>query len=198
MTRDQGVSKGGVRRFSRMRDIPSLLCHAGISASWACSCANLALVSFVLSIWRLDPPVRCAMEPVEVRQRAATTAQAFVPPKPARLEAKEKEEANLRTNAHGLVFKSRALYLFDPSHPVRTLAISIMVDKWFKRAMLLIFTVSVALVATHDPLKGEREGFNKVVYYFDFFFFVAFGVEALVKIIAYGFAFHSGAYLRST
>lgn len=110
------------------------------------------------------------------------------------------EPPELKPDVRGsqLFFEGKSLLLFTTENCLRRNAINTVTNRWFQRTVLLIAIASTIFVAAHDPLKGEREGVNKVIYYSDFGFFAVFFLEALLKIIAMGLMFHKNAYLKST
>nr|QFP39652.1 voltage-gated calcium channel subunit alpha 1-like protein [Tridacna squamosa] len=92
----------------------------------------------------------------------------------------------------------RALFCLNLKNPVRKLCIRVVEWKPFEFVILLtIFANCFALAFyTPFPVRDSNET-NKALEHVEIIFLVIFTVEAVMKIIAYGFIFHSGAYLRN-
>ncbi|CAH1784487.1 unnamed protein product [Owenia fusiformis] len=92
----------------------------------------------------------------------------------------------------------RALFCLSLKNPIRKLCISVVEWKPFEIIILLtIFANCVALMVFTPYPKGDSNDINEALESVEYVFLVVFTLESIMKIIAYGFIFHSGAYLRS-
>ncbi|XP_037925278.1 muscle calcium channel subunit alpha-1 isoform X4 [Hermetia illucens] len=66
----------------------------------------------------------------------------------------------------------------------------------FGNVILGCIMFSSAMLAAEDPLNANSQR-NQVLNYFDYFFTAVFTVELVLKLIAYGFVLHKGAFCRS-
>ncbi|XP_065316255.1 muscle calcium channel subunit alpha-1-like isoform X4 [Gordionus sp. m RMFG-2023] len=105
----------------------------------------------------------------------------------------------------------RALFCLTLKNPIRRLCISVV--EWNviihrkKRAwhlrpfeyliLLFIFANCLALAIYKPYPRGDSNPLNENLEYIEYVFLGFFLVEAFMKIIAYGFLFHPGAYLRN-
>lgn len=92
----------------------------------------------------------------------------------------------------------RALCCLTLSNPIRRACISIVEWKPFDIFILLNIFATCAVLAAYEPLPNQDTSVtNEKLEKAEYFFIVVFTIECILKIIAYGFAFHPGAYLRS-
>uniref|UniRef100_A0A182YN23 Voltage-dependent L-type calcium channel subunit alpha n=1 Tax=Anopheles stephensi TaxID=30069 RepID=A0A182YN23_ANOST len=66
----------------------------------------------------------------------------------------------------------------------------------FGNIILLCIMLSSVMLAAEDPLNANSER-NQILNQFDFFFTAVFAIELILKVIAYGFILHKGAFCRS-
>uniref|UniRef100_A0A1S4H3K3 Ca_chan_IQ domain-containing protein n=1 Tax=Anopheles gambiae TaxID=7165 RepID=A0A1S4H3K3_ANOGA len=66
----------------------------------------------------------------------------------------------------------------------------------FGNIILLCIMLSSVMLAAEDPLNANSER-NQILNKFDFFFTAVFAIELILKVIAYGFILHKGAFCRS-
>nr|CAH0100905.1 unnamed protein product [Daphnia galeata] len=85
----------------------------------------------------------------------------------------------------------RALLCLSLTNPLRKLCISYLI-------LLTIFANCVALAVYTPYPNGDSNITNAYLEKVEYVFLVIFTIECVMKIIAYGFVAHSGAYLRNT
>lgn len=108
--------------------------------------------------------------------------------------AKKKATANVGHNLR----PKRALCCLTVSNPLRRACIAIVEWKPFDFFILANIFATCAVLAATEPLpNGDTSITNERMEKAEYFFIVVFTIEAMLKIIAYGFAFHPGAYLRN-
>ncbi|MPC08106.1 Muscle calcium channel subunit alpha-1 [Portunus trituberculatus] len=66
----------------------------------------------------------------------------------------------------------------------------------FSNVILVCILISSGMLAAEDPLRSDSQH-NTILNYFDIFFTSVFTVEIFLKMVAYGFILHKGAFLRS-
>ncbi|KAJ8664791.1 hypothetical protein QAD02_006453 [Eretmocerus hayati] len=92
----------------------------------------------------------------------------------------------------------RALFCLGLKNPLRKLCIDIV--EWKPFEWLILFTIFANCVAlavfTPYPF-GDSNQTNLALEKIEYFFLVVFTSECFMKIIAYGFVMHQGAYLRN-
>jgi len=93
----------------------------------------------------------------------------------------------------------RALFCLTLTNPVRKICIRIVEYKAFEYFILTtIFANCIALAVSTPFPKGDSNEINLFLeHYFENVFVVIFTLECFLKIIAYGFILHPGAYMRS-
>lgn len=91
-----------------------------------------------------------------------------------------------------------SLYYLDLQNPLRRLCIGIVEWKPFDWLILLTITANCLVLAIYTPYpNGDSNQTNSMLELIEYIFLVIFTVECLMKIVAYGFVCHQGAYLRS-
>ncbi|GFS86640.1 voltage-dependent calcium channel type D subunit alpha-1 [Nephila pilipes] len=135
---------------------------------------------------------------------AATTvvptaeAGATMPPAVAPVPVVKERKRTQRKGPKVLERPSKALFCLTLENPLRRLCISIVEWKPFEYLILLtIFCncVALAIYTPHACMDSNR--LNHYLEKTEYLFLVIFMIECIMKIIAYGFLFHPGAYLRS-
>ncbi|XP_014484756.1 PREDICTED: muscle calcium channel subunit alpha-1 isoform X2 [Dinoponera quadriceps] len=118
---------------------------------------------------------------------AAAAASKSAPKRPARRGGKPPPDRPIR-----------ALFCLPLKNPLRKMCIHVVEWKPFEWLILMtIFANCVALaVYTPYPL-GDSNQTNQYLEKIEYVFLVIFTVECVMKIIAYGFVAHPGAYLRN-
>ncbi|XP_022247944.1 muscle calcium channel subunit alpha-1-like isoform X2 [Limulus polyphemus] len=92
----------------------------------------------------------------------------------------------------------RALMCLNLKNPLRKLCIDIVEWKPFEYLILLTIFANCVALAVYTPYPNSDS--NQVNHYLEkveYVFLVIFTIECIMKIIAYGFLFHPGAYLRN-
>ncbi|XP_067122781.1 muscle calcium channel subunit alpha-1-like isoform X2 [Centruroides vittatus] len=92
----------------------------------------------------------------------------------------------------------RALFCLTLKNPLRKLCIDIVEWKPFEYLILLTIFCNCVALAVYTPYPNADS--NQVNHYLEkieYVFLVIFTIECIMKIIAYGFMLHSGAYLRN-
>ncbi|KAI9556867.1 hypothetical protein GHT06_016659 [Daphnia sinensis] len=93
----------------------------------------------------------------------------------------------------------RALFCLSLTNPVRKLCISVVEWKPFEYLILLTIFANCVALAVYTPYpNGDSNITNAYLEKVEYVFLVIFTIECVMKIIAYGFVAHSGAYLRNT
>ncbi|XP_063698598.1 muscle calcium channel subunit alpha-1 [Culicoides brevitarsis] len=93
----------------------------------------------------------------------------------------------------------RALFCLTLKNPIRKLCIAIVEWKPFEYLILLtIFANCVALAVFTPYPNSDSNQTNAHLEKIEYIFLVIFTAECIMKIIAYGFVMHQGAYLRNT
>ncbi|XP_052780217.1 muscle calcium channel subunit alpha-1-like isoform X4 [Mya arenaria] len=93
---------------------------------------------------------------------------------------------------------ARALFCLNLKNPIRKLCIRVVEWKPFEFLILLTIFANCIALAVYTPYPGQDTNeTNKALEHIEIIFLVIFTVEAVMKIIAYGFILHSGAYLRT-
>ncbi|KAG8191964.1 hypothetical protein JTE90_002238 [Oedothorax gibbosus] len=93
---------------------------------------------------------------------------------------------------------TKALFCLSLENPLRKMCISIVEWKPFEYLILLTIFCNCVALAIYTPHACMDS--NKLNHYLEkteYVFLVIFMIECIMKIIAYGFLFHPGAYLRS-
>ncbi|XP_022649428.1 muscle calcium channel subunit alpha-1-like isoform X5 [Varroa destructor] len=93
----------------------------------------------------------------------------------------------------------RALFCLTLKNPLRKLCISIV--EWKPFEFLILFTIfanCVALAVYTPHPNGDSNQTNSTLEKIEYIFLVIFTAECFMKIIAYGFVMHPGAYLRNS
>nr|XP_032819302.1 voltage-dependent L-type calcium channel subunit alpha-1D-like [Petromyzon marinus] len=92
----------------------------------------------------------------------------------------------------------RALFCLTLSNPIRKACINLVEWKPFDILILItIFANCVALAIYHPYAEDDTNKINHILEQVEYLFLFVFTLEALLKIVAYGFFFHQYAYLRS-
>lgn len=91
-----------------------------------------------------------------------------------------------------------SLYYLDLRNPLRRLCISIVDWKPFDWLILFTIILNCVVLGFYTPYpNGDSNQTNSLLELIEYIFLVIFTIECVMKIIAYGFVGHQGAYLRS-
>lgn len=92
----------------------------------------------------------------------------------------------------------RALLCLSLGNPIRSAAINLVEWKPFDVMILITIFANCAALAAYEPLpEKDSSEVNEGLEIAEYVFLAVFTLEAVLKIIAYGFLFHPGAYLRN-
>ncbi|GIY71686.1 voltage-dependent calcium channel type D subunit alpha-1 [Caerostris darwini] len=115
---------------------------------------------------------------------------------------KEKQEARkrvVRKPPKVVERPVRALFCLGLKNPIRSLCITIVEYKAFEYLILLTIFANCIALAVFTPFPfGDSNAVNATLEKVEYIFLVIFTLECVMKIIAYGFMLHPGAYLRNT
>ncbi|XP_070075567.1 voltage-dependent calcium channel type D subunit alpha-1 isoform X1 [Drosophila takahashii] len=92
----------------------------------------------------------------------------------------------------------RALFCLSLKNPLRALCIRIVEWKPFEFLILLTIFANCIALAVYTPYPGSDSNItNQTLEKVEYIFLVIFTAECVMKILAYGFVLHNGAYLRN-
>ncbi|XP_071054916.1 muscle calcium channel subunit alpha-1 [Onthophagus taurus] len=92
----------------------------------------------------------------------------------------------------------RALFCLHLKNPVRKLCIDVVEWKTFEYLILVTIFANCVALAVYTPFpNGDSNDTNAVLEKIEYIFLVIFTAECVMKVIAYGFLLHPGAYLRN-
>ena len=86
-----------------------------------------------------------------------------------------------------------SIYLFSQTNKFRILCMKMINNKWFERFIFLMIIFSSIRLVIDTLVSGYQ--FSLIFDFIDTFFNVIFLIEALIKIVALGFALDEGSYL---
>ncbi|XP_063716759.1 muscle calcium channel subunit alpha-1-like isoform X2 [Symsagittifera roscoffensis] len=89
-----------------------------------------------------------------------------------------------------------SLFIFSKTNPVRRLCHTIIIHPYFGNFTLVCIMVSSSLLAAEDSVNSDSPR-NSILKLFDYFFTGVFTIEIILKVLAYGFILHIGAFCRS-
>ncbi|XP_051494807.1 voltage-dependent L-type calcium channel subunit alpha-1S isoform X1 [Apus apus] len=93
---------------------------------------------------------------------------------------------------------ARALFCLTLQNPLRKACISIVEWKPFEIIILLTIFANCVALAIYQPMpEDDTNVANSSLEKMEYAFLIFFAIEAMLKIIAYGFLFHTDAYLRN-
>ncbi|NWX23478.1 CAC1S protein, partial [Aegotheles bennettii] len=93
---------------------------------------------------------------------------------------------------------ARALFCLTLQNPLRKACISIVEWKPFEIIILLTIFANCIALAIYLPMpEDDTNVANSSLEKMEYAFLIFFAIEAMLKIIAYGFLFHTDAYLRN-
>ncbi|KAG7199961.1 hypothetical protein KM043_014390 [Ampulex compressa] len=118
---------------------------------------------------------------------AAAAAKSAAPKRPARRGGKPPPDRPIR-----------ALFCLPLKNPLRKMCISVVEWKPFEWLILMTIFANCVALAVYTPYPfGDSNQTNQCLEKIEYVFLVIFTVECVMKIIAYGFVAHPGAYLRN-
>ncbi|KAG9334505.1 hypothetical protein JZ751_007588 [Albula glossodonta] len=114
------------------------------------------------------------------------------------LKRKQREKLKKLQATGGNPRPARSLFFFTLKNPFRKACINIVEWKPFEIIILLtIFANCVALAVFLPMPEEDSNSTNTNLESLEYIFLIIFTLECFMKIIAYGFLFHEGAYLRN-
>ncbi|XP_065103146.1 calcium channel, voltage-dependent, L type, alpha 1S subunit, b [Paramisgurnus dabryanus] len=114
------------------------------------------------------------------------------------LKRKQREKLKKMQATGGNPRPPRSLFFFTLKNPFRKTCINIVEWKPFEIIILLtIFANCVALAVFLPMPEEDTNNTNLTLESLEYIFLIIFTLECFLKIIAYGFLFHDGAYLRN-
>ncbi|XP_066152799.1 muscle calcium channel subunit alpha-1 isoform X1 [Euwallacea fornicatus] len=92
----------------------------------------------------------------------------------------------------------RALFCLTLKNPIRKMCIDVVEWKPFEWLILMTIFANCVALAVYTPFpNGDSNTTNTYLEKIEYIFLVIFTAECIMKIIAYGFLMHPGAYLRN-
>uniref|UniRef100_A0A667X197 Voltage-dependent L-type calcium channel subunit alpha n=1 Tax=Myripristis murdjan TaxID=586833 RepID=A0A667X197_9TELE len=114
------------------------------------------------------------------------------------LKRKQREKLKKLQATGGNPRPARSLFFFTLKNPFRKACINIVEWKTFEIIILLtIFANCVALAVFLPMPEEDSNNTNSSLESLEYIFLIIFTLECFLKIVAYGFVFHEGAYLRN-
>uniref|UniRef100_A0A3P8V5L0 Voltage-dependent L-type calcium channel subunit alpha n=1 Tax=Cynoglossus semilaevis TaxID=244447 RepID=A0A3P8V5L0_CYNSE len=114
------------------------------------------------------------------------------------LKRKQREKLKKLQATGGNPRPARSLFLFNLKNPFRKACINIVEWKTFEIIILLtIFANCIALAVFLPMPEEDSNNTNSSLESLEYIFMIIFTLECFLKIVAYGFVFHEGAYLRN-
>ncbi|CAD5219442.1 unnamed protein product [Bursaphelenchus okinawaensis] len=114
----------------------------------------------------------------------------------ARKRAQQRKPRNTANNTVERV--ERSLLCLRTTNPIRKFAIHITELRAFESIILLMICANCVALAVYQPYPAQdSDSKNTILEQVEYLFIVVFTVECVLKVIAMGFFFHSGAYLRN-
>ncbi|GMF43274.1 unnamed protein product [Phytophthora fragariaefolia] len=92
----------------------------------------------------------------------------------------------------------RSLFIFALDNPIRKAAINLLLHPQFDNASLVLIIISTVELAIDNPLRPPKRMLANILSRFDTVLTILFMAEVVIKVIAYGFILHKGAYLRNS
>ena len=123
-------------------------------------------------------------------------APAFVSPILGGLETLDQEPAVREVRGKERTYASQSIFCLRPGHEPRRSAIRIVEAPYFDPFILTTIILNCITMASESPLDPEGTAKSRFIRTCEWAFLAVFTCEMVVKIIAYGFLLHRGAYLR--
>ncbi|KAM8913692.1 dihydropyridine-sensitive L-type skeletal muscle calcium channel subunit alpha-1-like isoform 3-T3 [Spinachia spinachia] len=114
------------------------------------------------------------------------------------LKRKQKEKLKKLMSTGGNPRPARSLLFLTLRNPFRKACISIVEWKPFEIIILLAIFANCVALAVYLPMPEEdSNNSNSNLESLEYIFLIIFSIECFLKIVAYGFLFHTDAYLRN-
>lgn len=115
---------------------------------------------------------------------------------PSRLQARQRR-AQRKLPTREVQRETDSLFIFTERNVFRQLCQTIAQSEWFERFMLLTIVFNCVLLLADTDGKQDGNGFEMFSYYADLVFVGIYTIEAIIKIIAMGFALNGEhSYIR--
>ncbi|KAG7393764.1 hypothetical protein PHYPSEUDO_004527 [Phytophthora pseudosyringae] len=126
------------------------------------------------------------------REAITTTSNIFNDHLP--VSPRRQSSSFLKNRLHG----HRSLFVLALDNPIRKTAMRILLHPQFDNLSLALIIISTIELAIDNPLSPPDSLLANILSWFDSALTVLFMAEVVIKIIAYGFILHKGAYLRNS
>uniref|UniRef100_A0AAQ4PY79 Voltage-dependent L-type calcium channel subunit alpha n=1 Tax=Gasterosteus aculeatus aculeatus TaxID=481459 RepID=A0AAQ4PY79_GASAC len=114
------------------------------------------------------------------------------------LKRKQKEKLKKLMSTGGNPRPARSLLFLTLRNPFRKACISVVEWKPFEIIILLAIFANCVALAVYLPMPEEdSNNTNSNLESLEYIFLIIFSIECFLKIVAYGFLFHTDAYLRN-
>ncbi|KAG7472530.1 hypothetical protein MATL_G00109830 [Megalops atlanticus] len=114
------------------------------------------------------------------------------------LKRKQREKLKKLQATGGNPGPARSLFFFTLKNPFRKACINIVEWKPFEIIILLTIFANCVALAVFLPMPAEdTNSTNSNLESLEYIFLIIFTLECFMKVVAYGFLFHEGAYLRN-
>uniref|UniRef100_A0A8C3GQM3 Voltage-dependent L-type calcium channel subunit alpha n=1 Tax=Cairina moschata TaxID=8855 RepID=A0A8C3GQM3_CAIMO len=142
---------------------------------------------------------RLAMRRVKERQLKGLGTNTMEPASPQDdVKKRQQKEKSKKPVPPAAPRPPRALFCLTLQNPLRKACISIVEWKPFEIIILLTIFANCVALAIYLPMpEDDTNVANSSLEKIEYAFLIFFAIEAMLKIIAYGFLFHTDAYLRN-
>uniref|UniRef100_A0A663F2M3 Voltage-dependent L-type calcium channel subunit alpha n=1 Tax=Aquila chrysaetos chrysaetos TaxID=223781 RepID=A0A663F2M3_AQUCH len=121
-----------------------------------------------------------------------------IPPGQDDVKKRQQKEKSKKPVPPAAPRPARALFCLTLQNPLRKACISIVEWKPFEIIILLTIFANCVALAIYLPMpEDDTNVANSSLEKIEYAFLIFFAIEAMLKIIAYGFLFHTDAYLRN-
>jgi hypothetical protein len=104
----------------------------------------------------------------------------------------------LRQTNNPIERNERSLLCLTVQNPIRRACISITEWRPFEWLILIMICANCIALAVYQPYPAQdSDTKNTVLEQIEYLFIVVFTIECVLKVVAMGFLFHPGAYLRN-
>ncbi|XP_037942486.1 voltage-dependent calcium channel type D subunit alpha-1-like [Teleopsis dalmanni] len=144
---------------------------------------------------KIDDETASVEEERDISEEEQTEYPSEVTPRSASARPRRVSEISIKKMKKPIPHGS-SLFIFSHTNRFRIFCHWLCNHSNFGNIILCCIMFSSAMLAAEDPLRSDADR-NKVLNKFDYFFTAVFTIELLLKLIAYGFIFHDGAFCRS-
>jgi hypothetical protein len=89
-------------------------------------------------------------------------------------------------------YGTRSLCGLSTTNPIRQFLLSLTMNQWFERLVIVVIMMNCVMLSVEDPLAEQTQ----VQISFEMFFIIFYTAELLVKVCALGFVMEQFSYLR--